>query len=127
MTIYSDFADHIGAILDILAAAGSIPTDLDRKNVAVEPPRDPAHGDLATNAAMVLAKAAKTNPRELAGLIVPELSAIDGVAEAEIAGPGFINIRLDDEAWRNELRMIAEAGSDYGKSEMGAGRTVNVE
>ncbi len=127
MTIYSEFADHIGAILDALGEAGSIPADLDRKNVAVEPPRDPSHGDLATNAAMVLAKAAKTNPRELAGLIVPELSAIAGVAEAEIAGPGFINIRLDDAAWRNELRSIAEAGNGYGKSEMGAGRTVNVE
>ncbi|MEM8696264.1 MAG: arginine--tRNA ligase [Pseudomonadota bacterium] len=127
MTIYTQFADHIGAILDSLAASGGIPVDLDRKNVAVEPPRDPAHGDLATNAAMVLAKAAGKNPRELAGLIVPKLSEVDGVSAVDIAGPGFINIRLDEAAWRDELRTIAAAGSDYGKSDMGAGKTVNVE
>lgn len=127
MTIYTQFADHIGAILDSLADAGQIPADLDRKNVAVEPPRDPAHGDLATNAAMVLAKPAGMNPRALAGLIAPKLSEIEGVADTEIAGPGFINIRLDDDAWRAELRRIADLGADYGRSDMGAGRTVNVE
>ncbi|MGP1353945.1 MAG: arginine--tRNA ligase [Parasphingopyxis sp.] len=127
MTIYTQFADHIGAILDSLADAGQIPADLDRKNVAVEPPRDPAHGDLATNAAMVLAKPAGMNPRALAGLVAPKLSEIEGVADTEIAGPGFINIRLDDDSWRAELRRIADLGTDYGRSDMGAGRTVNVE
>ena len=127
MTIYTQFADHIGATLDSLADAGRIPAGLDRKNVAVEPPRDPAHGDLATNAAMVLAKPAGTNPRALAGLIAPKLSEIEGVADTEIAGPGFINIRLDDDAWRAELRRIADLGTDYGRSDMGAGRIVNVE
>ncbi|MEO1170222.1 MAG: arginine--tRNA ligase [Pseudomonadota bacterium] len=127
MTIYTQFAEHVGAILDTLAADGAIPANLDRQNLAVEPPRDPAHGDLATNAAMVLAKPAGTNPRALAGLIVPKLSEIDGVADAEIAGPGFINIRLDDDAWREELRRIADLGADYGRSDTGAGQTVNVE
>ncbi|MGP1284074.1 MAG: arginine--tRNA ligase [Parasphingopyxis sp.] len=127
MTIYTQFADHIGAILDRLAEAGDIPAGLDRGNVAVEPPRDPAHGDLATNAAMVLAKPAGRNPRELAALIAPKLARLDGVSAAEIAGPGFINIRLDDQAWRDELQTIAAEGADYGKSAMGAGRTVNVE
>jgi len=127
VTIYTQLADHIGAILDSLVAAGDIPADLDRKNVAVEPPRDPSHGDLATNAAMVLAKPAGKKPRELAELIAPELSRIDGVSDAEIAGPGFINIRFDDQAWRDELLKIVEAGTDYGRSQIGAGRTVNVE
>lgn len=127
MTIYSAFTDHIDAILENLGKDGKIPAGLDRKNVAVEPPRDPSHGDLATNAAMVLAKPAQTNPRALAALIEPKLAAVDGVDAVEIAGPGFINIRLDDDAWREELRAIAEAGDDYGRSQMGAGRTVNVE
>jgi arginyl-tRNA synthetase len=127
VTIYTQFADHIGAILDRLAEAGDIPAGLDRGNVAVEPPRDPAHGDLATNAAMVLAKPAGRNPRELAALIAPKLARLDGVSAAEIAGPGFINIRLDDQAWRDELQTITAEGADYGKSAMGAGRTVNVE
>ncbi|QLC26301.1 arginine--tRNA ligase [Parasphingopyxis algicola] len=127
MTIYTQFADHIGAILDRLAEAGDIPAELDRKNVAVEPPRDPSHGDLATNAAMVLAKSAGKNPRELAALIAPKLARLDGVSAAEIAGPGFINIRLDEQAWRDELKTIAVEGANYGKSAMGAGRAANVE
>ncbi|RED16404.1 arginine--tRNA ligase [Parasphingopyxis lamellibrachiae] len=127
MTLYTQFAEHIGAILDRLEAAGDIPAGIDRKNVAVEPPRDPSHGDLATNAAMVLAKPAGKNPRELAALIAPKLARLDGVSGAEIAGPGFINIRLDEDAWRDELRTIAAAGGDYGKSAIGAGKTVNIE
>lgn len=127
MTLYTQFAEHIGAILDRLEAAGDIPAGIDRKNVAVEPPRDPSHGDLATNAAMVLAKAAGKNPRELAALIAPKLARLDGVSGAEIAGPGFINIRLDEDAWRDELRSIAAEGADYGKSAIGAGKTVNIE
>lgn len=127
MTIYTQFAEHIGAILDRLAEAGDIPADLDRSNVAVEPPRDPSYGDLATNAAMVLSKAAGKNPRELAALIAPKLARLDGVSGAEIAGPGFINIRLDEDAWRDELRTIAAEGADYGKSAIGAGKTVNIE
>jgi len=93
----------------------------------VEPPRDPSHGDLATNVAMVLAKPAGTNPRALAELIAPRLAALDEVTGAELAGPGFINIRLDRAVWEAELRAIAAAGDDYGRSKMGAGRTVNVE
>ncbi|MGJ8535886.1 MAG: arginine--tRNA ligase [Parasphingopyxis sp.] len=127
MTLYTQFAEHIGAILDRLEAAGDIPAGIDRKNVAVEPPRDPSHGDLATNAAMVLAKAAGKNPRELAALIAPKLARLDGVSGAEIAGPGFINIRLDEDAWRDELRSITAEGGDYGKSAIGAGKTVNIE
>ncbi|MBC2776971.1 arginine--tRNA ligase [Parasphingopyxis marina] len=127
MTIYSEFAGHIGAILDHLEEAGDLPAGLDRKNVAVEPPRDPSHGDLATNVAMVLAKPAGKNPRELAMIIAPKIARFDSVAGAEVAGPGFINIRLVDDAWREELRAIAAAGENYGRSAMGAGKTVNIE
>jgi len=126
-TLYASFAARIGAILDDLAAAGAIPAGLDRRNIAVEPPRDPAHGDLATNAAMVLAKPAGSNPRALAELIVPRLAALPEIASAEVAGPGFINVRLTDGSWRDELAAILAAGDDYGRSLLGEGKRVNVE
>ena len=127
MTLYARFAAHIDDALDALAAEGVLPPDLDRSAVAVEPPRDPAHGDLATNAAMVLAKRAGTNPRALAEAIAPKLAALDEVARADIAGPGFINVRLERGVWEEELRTILAQGSDYGRSAMGAGQKVNVE
>ncbi len=126
-TIYASFAAKVDSALAALEAAGDLPAGLPRGNVAVEPPRDPSHGDLATNAAMVLAKPAGTNPRELAGKIVAQLEADPAVTAAEIAGPGFINLRLDPSAWLEELRAVAAAGEDYGRSTMGAGRVVNVE
>ena len=126
-TLYTAFAAKIDAALDALVADGALPQELDRKNVSVEPPRDPAHGDLATNAAMVLAKPAKSNPRALAELLVQRLQCEPEIVSAEIAGPGFINLRLDDQIWRDELLAIAELGDDYGKSAMGEGRMVNVE
>ena len=127
MTLHSRFAAQIGAILDRLAEEGALAPDLDRRNVAVEPPRDSAHGDLSTNAAMVLAKPAGTNPRALAGLIAPRLAGLPGIASADVAGPGFINVRLTDQAWRDELAQILAAGDDYGRSDMGGGARVNVE
>ncbi len=127
MTLYARFAAHIDAALDTLTAAGTLPAGLDRKNVTVEPPRDTSHGDLATNAAMVLAKPAKTNPRVLADALVVELSKLEDVASASVAGPGFINMKLTDDAWRAELAAIPEAGADYGRSTQGAGITVNIE
>jgi arginyl-tRNA synthetase len=127
MTLYTRFAAHIEAALDTLTAAGMLPAGLDRKNVTVEPPRDTSHGDLATNAAMVLAKPAKTNPRVLADALVVELSKLEDVASANVAGPGFINMKLTDDAWRAELAAIPEAGADYGRSKQGDGITVNIE
>lgn len=127
MTLFSRFSDHIGAALDALAARDALPGGLDRSAVSVEPPRDPAHGDVATNAAMVLAKPAGMNPRALADLLVAELGALDEVTEASIAGPGFINLRLADDSWRDELALIHGDGGDYGRSTMGQGRIVNVE
>jgi arginyl-tRNA synthetase len=127
MTLYTRFAAHIDAALDTLTAVGTLPAGLDRKNVTVEPPRDTSHGDLATNAAMVLAKPAKTNPRVLADALVAELSKLEDVASASVAGPGFINMKLTDDAWRAELAAIPEAGADYGRSKQGDGITVNIE
>jgi arginyl-tRNA synthetase len=127
VTLYARFATHVDAVLDALEAEGVLTPGIERGAVAVEPPRDPAHGDLATNAAMVLAKRAGTNPRALAEAIVPKLMALDEVASAEVAGPGFINIRLDRSVWEEELQAILAEGDGYGRSDMGKGRTVNVE
>ena len=127
MTLYTRFAAHLDAALDQLVAAGTLPDGLDRRNVTVEPPRDASHGDLATNAAMVLAKPARTNPRALAEALVAQLGTLDEVAEVSVAGPGFINMRLADASWRGELAAIAAAGDDYGRSTSGQGVTVNIE
>lgn len=123
MTLYTRFAGHLDAILDRIDAVAG----LERRNVTVEPPRDAAHGDLATNAAMVLAKGAGMNPRALAELLVPELVKLEEVVSAEIAGPGFINLRLTEESWRQEIAAISGAGAGYGRSTLGTGKRVNVE
>ncbi len=127
MTLFSRFSDHIGAALDALADRDALPNGLDRSAISVEPPRDPAHGDVATNAAMVLAKPAGMNPRALADLLVAELGALAEVTEASVAGPGFINLRLADDSWRDELALIFSEGGYYGRSTIGQGRRVNVE
>ena len=127
MTLISRFAAHLDAALDRLVAAGALPAGLDRRNVTVEPPRDATHGDLATNAAMVLAKPARTNPRALAEKLLAELGQLDEVTAASVAGPGFINLTLSDDTWRAELAAIVAAAGDYGRSQAGQGRTVNVE
>ena len=126
-TLYAAYGQKIDAVLSALEAEGSLPPDTPRANVTVEPPRDASHGDLATNAAMVLAKQAKTNPRALAEKIVEHLVRDPDIASAEIAGPGFINLRLHPSAWTGELAAIASRGEEYGRSNMGEGRRVNVE
>ena len=127
LSLYAQYAALLDGVLDELVAEGALPADLDRKNVTVEPPRDPAHGDLATNAAMVLAKGAGTNPRALAELVKPKLEALPPVTSVEIAGPGFINLRLTPDAWRDELRAILREGDSYGASTIGGNQRVNVE
>ncbi|WP_114954228.1 arginine--tRNA ligase [Sphingosinicella terrae] len=127
MTLYARFAAHIDNLLDTLEAEGRLAAGIDRAAVAVEPPRDATHGDLATNAAMVLAKRAGTNPRALAELIAPRLREIGEVESTEVAGPGFINLRLSRAVWEEELRAILAGGADYGRSDMGRGQRVNVE
>ena len=128
MTLHAAFAARIDAVLKALELEGALPAGSSTEApVTVEPPRDPAHGDLATNAAMVLAKKAATNPRALAEKIVDHLRRDLVITEAEIAGPGFINLRLADSEWLTELNTIAALGSDYGRSAVGEGRRVNVE
>ena len=126
-TIYAAYAERIDAVLSALEMEGTLPPGVSRANVAVEPPRDPSHGDIATNAAMVLAKPAKTNPRALAEQIVEHLNREPDIEAAEIAGPGFINLRIADRAWVEEVRAIGALGEGYGRSAMGAGSRVNVE
>ena len=126
-TLYAAFTGHLSAALDALEAAGTLPGGLKRGAITVEPPRDPSHGDLSTNAAMVLAKPAGCKPRDLAEALVVELLKLESVTSAEIAGPGFINLRLAPAAWLAELRAVAKLGDDYGRSTMGGGTTVNVE
>src|SRR5258705_7062726 len=127
MSLYAQYAALLDGVLDDLIADGTLPAELDRKNVTVEPPRDPSHGDLSTNAAMVLAKAAGTNPRALAEAIKPKLEALPPVTVVEIAGPGFINLRLTPDAWRDELKTILREGEQYGLSTIGNNERVNVE
>ncbi|MEO7786788.1 MAG: arginine--tRNA ligase [Sphingomicrobium sp.] len=127
MSLYARYAALLDEALSALEAEGALTAGIDRRNVAVEPPRDAGHGDLATNAAMVLAKPAGTNPRALAALLAPRIEAMPGVTSVEIAGPGFINLRLTDQAWRDELAAILAAGDAYGRSTVGKGERVNVE
>ena len=125
--LHARFAERIDAVLAALEMEGRLPPATPRAGVAVEPPRDPSHGDLATNAAMVLAKVARTNPRALAEAIVEHLARDPAIAEATIAGPGFINLRLEPSVWADELRTIAALGPEYGRSTSGRGERVNIE
>ncbi|WP_417619011.1 arginine--tRNA ligase [Parasphingorhabdus sp.] len=127
MMLFHIFQKHIDAILDELTEAGVLPVGMDRSNVTVEPPRDPSHGDLSTNAAMVLSKAAGMKPRDLAEKIADKLGALDDVQSVEIAGPGFINLRVAASVLIDELLEIARLGGEYGRSDKGKGVTVNIE
>jgi len=127
LSLYAQYAALLDGVLDELQSEGALTGGIDRKSVSVEPPRDAAHGDLATNAAMVLAKQARTNPRALAELIAPKLLAAPAVTSVEVAGPGFINLRLSGEAWRDELTTILREGENYGRSNAGGAERVNVE
>jgi len=125
--IFDQFHVQLIAALDILEAEGVLSPGLPRTGITVEPPRDPAHGDIANNAAMALAKPAGLKPRDLATAIAQKLARVDGIAEAEVAGPGFLNIRLAPVRWLAELRRIEADGDAYGRAPTPTGRTVNVE
>ena len=127
MNLYPRFAAHVADALATLIADGDLPAGLDTRAVAVEPPRDASHGDLATNAAMVLAKPAGMKPRDIAVMLALKLNRLGEVTEAEVAGPGFLNLRLAPDVWRGEISAIHAAGADYGRLAMGAGQRVNVE
>ncbi|MDP7641700.1 MAG: arginine--tRNA ligase [Alphaproteobacteria bacterium] len=110
-----------------MSEAGELPGGLDVTGVLIEPPRDPQHGDVATNAAMVLAKRAGKPPREIAALLARRLGERDGVAAVEVAGPGFINLRLEAGFWHAALARICTSGERYGAFDMGRGKKINVE
>src|SRR5262244_3034607 len=125
--IFALMLDRVRAANAELAAAGMLPAAIDQSRVVVEPPREAAHGDMATNAAMVLAKDAGKKPRELADAIAAKLAADPLVTRAEVAGPGFINLTLKPAAWLDALRAVLDSGVDYGRSAIGQGAAVNVE
>ena len=126
----ADKPQHLfAAMLDRVraACASQLGPDADLARVVVEPPRDPSHGDMATNAAMVLAKDAGKKPRELAEKIAEALRGDDMITKAEVAGAGFINLTLKPHLWAEELRVVLAAGKEYGRSNIGNGEKVNVE
>ena len=127
MNPYRHFIGEIAGALKSMQAAGELPEKLDFSAITAEPPRDPAHGDIATNAAMVLAKAAAKKPRDIAEPLLARLKANPDVVDGAVAGPGFINLKITDSFWRERLRECLEQGIAYGDSPVGAGAKVNVE
>jgi arginyl-tRNA synthetase len=125
--LFANVLARVQAVCGALATEGGWSAGIDLSRVVVEPPRDPAHGDMATNAAMVLAKEARKKPRDLAEQIAARLRADDLIASVDVAGPGFINLALKASAWSDALRTVLREGSSYGRSAMGAGEKVNVE
>ncbi|MBL4691876.1 MAG: arginine--tRNA ligase [Magnetovibrio sp.] len=127
MNLFTHFQTAIVGLIEDLVAAGDLPHGLDVARITVEPPRDLSHGDITTNAAMVLAKPAHKNPREIAVLLAAKAEALPGVEAVEIAGPGFINMRLNKTFWQARLRDVLDASLSYGDSSFGGGVKVNVE
>jgi arginyl-tRNA synthetase len=125
--LFADVLARVHAVCSALAADGGWPAGTDLSRVVVEPPRDASHGDMATNAAMVLAKEAKAKPRDLAEAIAAKLRGDNLIASVDVAGPGFINLTLKASAWSDALRTVLREGACYGQSAMGAAEKVNVE
>jgi arginyl-tRNA synthetase len=127
MNLFADIHALVAETLTQMMQEGALPAGLSLDNVVVEPPRDPLHGDMATNAAMVLAKPAKMKPRDIADALAARLVADPRVDNAEVAGPGFLNLRLALSVWQALPRAILTDGAGFGRSQMGAGLRVNVE
>ena len=127
MDIFAEFRTTILAALERLVADGTLPEGLETRGVTAEPPRDSSHGDIASNAAMAVAKPAKKNPREIATALAAILAEDPRVEKTEVAGPGFLNLRLSDTFWQGRLADAIAQGEAFGKSDVGAGRHVNVE
>ncbi|MEC9367215.1 MAG: arginine--tRNA ligase, partial [Pseudomonadota bacterium] len=127
MNLFAHFTQRLQAALEELKTQGVLPAHASTQGVTVEPPRDPSHGDVATNAAMVLAKEAKLAPRELAGKIADILGRDSDVAKVDIAGPGFINLKIADAFWPAVVRSVLELREDFGKGSAGSAGRVNVE
>jgi arginyl-tRNA synthetase len=127
MNLFTQMRAHVLDTLAAMTADGLLPAGLDTAAVAVEPPRDAAHGDMATNAAMVLAKPAGQNPRAIADELARRLATDPRIQTAEVAGPGFINLRLSNRLWQGVVGAALREGVDFGRSTMGQGKRVNVE
>ncbi len=127
MNLFTDIRSAVIGALETMQGEGALPSDLDFANVAVEPPRDAAHGDMATNAAMVLAKPAKMKPRDIADALAAHLTADARIESAEVAGPGFLNMRLSSALWQGVIGAVLAQGADFGRSDKGQGKKVNVE
>ena len=127
MNLFSDIHTRVIEALDVLVRAGDLPEGLDFANVTVEPPRDPLHGDMATNAAMVLAKPSGQKPRDIALKLAEQLMSDERITAADVAGPGFLNLRLANDAWQGLIGQVLNMGQQYGTSSMGIGKKVNVE
>ena len=127
MNLFAELRALVLELLEQMVAAGDLPEGLNFANVAVEPPRDPLHGDMATNAAMVLAKPAKMKPRDIADKLAGKLAEDARITTAEVAGPGFLNMRLDASLWQGIVKTALIDGTAYGRSSMGQGKKVNVE
>ncbi|TKW68114.1 MAG: arginine--tRNA ligase [Paracoccus denitrificans] len=127
MNLFADMRMAVTDALEQMMTAGELPAGLDLKNVTVEPPRDAAHGDMATNAAMVLAKPAGMKPRDIAEKLAAKLTADPRITAADVAGPGFLNLRLDPSVWLGVVSGALGASESYGRSTMGQGTRVNVE
>src|SRR5258706_2338936 len=127
MNVFTLFTAHVRSAIEALAAAGAFPCPPDLERVVAEPPRDAAHGDLATNAAMALAKDAGLKPRDLAERLAAELGKLPQIAKVEVAGPGFINMTLDPSVWRQALRAAILAGAEFCRSDIRKFQGVDVE
>ena len=127
MNLFAEIKTLVLENLNVLVTEGALPEGLNYANVAVEPPRDPLHGDMATNAAMVLAKPAGLKPRDIAEALAVKLAEDPRVQSADVAGPGFLNLRLDPTLWFGIVSEALSKEADFGRSSMGAGRKVNVE
>lgn len=127
MNIFADFNARIIKAVEALDLKDKDGASPDLSRIAVEPPRDASHGDLATNAAMVLAKPTGQSPRALAERLAEALRADEDIAAAEIAGPGFVNLRLKDGFWQAHLTALLGEGRNYGRSTVGGGKKTNVE
>ena len=127
MNVFNTYRDTIEKIVTDLSASGDLPADLPLDRISVEPPRDASHGDISTNVAMVLAKPAGMKPRDLADTISSRLAGVPGVAGVDVAGPGFVNLRLDGAFWQNQVVEILKTGIAYGDSTAGAGKQINIE
>ncbi|MEM8774528.1 MAG: arginine--tRNA ligase [Pseudomonadota bacterium] len=127
MNLFTEIRAQVLQVLEAMQSEGSLPSDLDFANVAVEPPRDAAHGDMATNAAMVLAKPAGMKPRDIAEVLAKHLTSDPRIESADVAGPGFLNLRLGAGIWQSIVSAALDDPEGFGRSDIGAGQKVNVE